>query len=395
VIAVPALLLFLAGAPAVDAHGGPLPPAPDAAAFILGWSFDATIWLPIVAAACAYLWAVRRVNAEHPANPVPADRPAFFLLGLAAIAIALQSGIERYDTTLFSVHMVQHVILIFVAAPAIVLSAPITLVLRVASPGLRRRWVLPVLNSRVVRVVGHPLVAWALFLVVMWGTHFSPLFDAALQNVWLHDLEHVLYLAASMLFWWPIVGRDPSPWRMGHPARLLFLFAQMPFNSFLGVAILFSGTILYPHYATTGRLWGPSPLEDQQAAGAIMWGLGDAGFLLALLLAAVAWMRHDEADTRRRETAEDARAADIAAEDAATGRRGSPPPAAATAPDAPAALAAPGVVTGAARAAPGASSSLGVATGAGPAILPGSDPASNAGDAASLLSGQAGIGAPR
>jgi putative copper resistance protein D len=244
---------------------------------------------------------------------VPRDRPAFFLLGLAAIAVALQSGIERYDTTLFSVHMVQHVILIFLAAPAIVLAAPITLLLRVATPEVRRRWILPVLHSRVVRFLGHPLVAWLLFTAVMWGTHFSPLFDAALVNPWLHDLEHLLYLASSMLFWWPMVGRDPSPWRMGHPARLLFMVMQMPFNSFLGVAILFSGTVLYPHYATTGRLWGPTPLEDQQAAGAIMWGLGDAGFLVAMLLAIAAWMRHDEAVTRRREALDDATAAARAA----------------------------------------------------------------------------------
>ncbi len=284
-----------------------MPSAPDAAGLVLGWSFDPTVWLPLAMAAAAYLWAVRRVNEAHPAHPVPADRPAFFLLGLAAIAIALQSGIERYDTTLFSLHMVQHVILIFLAAPAIVLSAPITLILRVAPPRVRQRWVLPILDSHAVKVIGHPLVAWVLFTAVMWGTHFSPLFDAALENVWLHDGEHVLYLVSSVLFWMPIVGRDPSPWRMGYPARLLYLFVQMPLNSFLGVAILYSGSILYPHYATTGRLWGPSPLQDQQAAGAIMWGFGDAGFLLALLLLIAAWMRFDEAATRRRESAEDAR----------------------------------------------------------------------------------------
>jgi putative copper resistance protein D len=180
-------------------------------------------------------------------------------------------------------------------------------------------------------VIGHPLVGWLVFTAVMWGTHFSPLFDAALENAPLHDLEHLLYLVSSMLFWWPMVGRDPSPFRMSHPARLLFMLIQMPFNSFLGVAILFSGTVLYPHYATTGRLWGPTPLEDQQAAGAIMWGLGDAGFLVAMLLATAAWMRHDEAVTRRREAAEDARAAaegaasaegGVAAEGAAAAGRG-------------------------------------------------------------------------
>jgi cytochrome c oxidase assembly factor CtaG len=327
------MLAALAGVPAVAAHGGVVPSAPDAAAFFLGWSFDPSIWLPLVAVAAVYLWAVRRVNGAHPSSPVPPDRPAFFLLGLAAIAIALQSGIERYDTTLFSVHMMQHVILVFLAAPAIVLAAPITLILRVATPAVRQRWVLPVLHSRVVRVIGHPLVGWLLFTAVMWGTHFSPLFDAALENTWLHDLEHVLYLGTSMLFWWPMVGRDPSPWRMAHPARLLFMLIQMPFNSFLGVAILFSGTVLYPHYATTGRLWGPTPLEDQQAAGAIMWGLGDAGFLLAMLLTTAAWMRHDEAVTRRREAAEDARSgARAAAEAADAAAAGAPTNTAAAAP---------------------------------------------------------------
>ena len=165
-----ATALTLAGAASVAAHGDDVPPAPDRAGLAFGWSFDPTIWLPLAAAATAYLWAVRRVDRLHPATPVPRDRPAAFLLGLAAIAVALQSGIERWDTTLFSVHMVQHLILIFVAAPLLVLGAPITLVLRVATPGVRRRWILPVLSSRVVRVVGHPLVAWLAFVAVMWGS---------------------------------------------------------------------------------------------------------------------------------------------------------------------------------------------------------------------------------
>ncbi len=83
----------------------------------------------------------------------------------------------------------------------------------------------------------------------------------------------------------------------------------MPLNSLLGVAILFSEQVLYPHYATTGRAWPPSPLADQQLAGAIMWGVGDACFVVAILLVLADWMRHEEADTRRREAAQDAIAA--------------------------------------------------------------------------------------
>jgi putative copper resistance protein D len=223
------------------------------------------------------------------------------------------SEIERYDTDLFAVHMVQHMLLVFGAAPAIALAAPITVLLRVATPATRNRWILPVLRSRVVKVVAHPLVAWLLFTAVMWGSHVSPLFDAALEDPLTHDVEHALYMGTALLFWWPVVGRDPSPWRLPHPARLFFLFLQMPLNSLLGVAILFSEQVLYPHYATTGRTWPPSPLEDQQLAGAIMWGVGDAGFLVAILLVIAAWMRHEEADTRRRDALEDARAAAVPA----------------------------------------------------------------------------------
>ena len=305
-------VLALLVAPRVLAHGGEVPPPPDLAAFVLGWTFYPQVALSLVGAGAAYLWAVRRVNAAHPANPVPADRPVFFFLGLACVAVALMSGIERYDTELFSVHMVQHMLLVFGAAPAIVLAAPITLVLRVSTPGVRNRWVLPVLRSRVVKVIAHPLVAWLLFTAVMWGSHLSPLFDAALEDPLIHDLEHGLYLASALLFWWPVVGRDPSPWRLPYAARVGYLFLQMPLNSLLGVAILFSDQVLYPHYLTTGRPWPPTPLEDQQLAGAIMWGMGDAGFIVAILFVIAAWMRAEEAATRRHEAIEDARAAKAA-----------------------------------------------------------------------------------
>jgi putative copper resistance protein D len=314
--------LALLAAPAALAHGGGgVPPPPEPAIFLFDWTFYPQIAVGLVVASVLYVAGVRRVNRAHPANPVPPDRPAFFLLGMACLAVALMSGIERYDTELFAVHMVQHMLLVFGAAPAIVLSAPITLILRASTPGVRTRWVLPILRSRPVRLIAHPVVAWVLFTVVMWGSHVSPLFDAALENPLVHDLEHALYLGSALLFWWPVVGRDPSPYRLPYPARVFYLFLQMPLNSLLGVAILFSEQVIYPHYATTGRPWPPAPLEDQQLAGAIMWGVGDAGFLVAILLVLAGWMRHDEAATRRREAAEDA----IAARRAAAAGGSAPP----------------------------------------------------------------------
>jgi len=303
---VVAPLAALGLAPVALAHGGPTPPEPTIAGLLTAWSLDPLLQVTVIVSTVFFLLAVRRVDRAHPAKPVPRARTVAFLAGMLAIEVALQSGIERYDTTLFSVHMVQHMLLTMVAAPLIVLSAPITLILRVATPAERRRWVLPVLHSRVVRVIGHPAVAWLLFTAVMWGSHFTPLFDAALENEWLHDGEHLLYLAVGLLFWWPVVGFDPSPYRMSYPARIMYLFLQMPQNTFLALAIYSATAPLYPHYVTTGRLWGPDPLVDQQAAGAIMWVWGDLTFLLALLLIIAAWMRDEEARTRRQEARIDA-----------------------------------------------------------------------------------------
>src|SRR5258705_8414739 len=115
--------------------------------------------------------AVRRTNAPTPANPVPRRRSVFFLGGLLTIAIALQSGIERYDTTLFSIHMVQHILLTLVAAPLIALGARVTLLLRVAPPAVRRRWILPVLHSRVLRIISFPVVALVALAAVLLGNH--------------------------------------------------------------------------------------------------------------------------------------------------------------------------------------------------------------------------------
>src|SRR5438874_12596444 len=198
-VAVPAL---------VSAHGvAPIPPS-DVFGLLVQWSFDPLIQVPLIATALAFISAVRRVNAAHPANPVPGRRVAAFLLGLAAIEVSLQSPIEHYDTTLFSVHMVQHILLTLVAPPLIAAAAPVTLLLRFAKPDARRRWIVPILHSRPLKVVTFPVVTWLFFAGVMWGTHFSPVFNESLENPFVHDLEHVAYLWAGLLFWWPVIAVD-------------------------------------------------------------------------------------------------------------------------------------------------------------------------------------------
>jgi putative membrane protein len=310
-----ALLAGLAVAPAVLAHGGVVPAEPpDARLLLLGWSGDPLAWLPAIAALVLWWLGVRRVNREHPANPVPRARTWSWAIGVLVVLFALDSGIGRYDTTLFWVHMVQHMLLTLVAPLFLVAAGPITLLLRASSAETRRRWIFPVLHSRVVRFLSFPVVSWLLFAAVMWASHFSPLFDAALEDEWTHRFEHALFLAAALLFWWPVVGPDPSPWRMRPAVKVLYVGMQMPQNTFLALAIYASGVPLYRHYVTAVRAWGPTPLEDQQVAGGLMWIGGDLVFLTMVILLVLAWMRDEE----RRTVGEDRR---LGAEEAAIRER--------------------------------------------------------------------------
>jgi putative copper resistance protein D len=286
----------------VPAHG-PLPPelSPES---LLYWAWPPVVTVAVVLVGLLWARAIRQVAREHPGNPYPRRRTISFAAALALLLLALQSGIERYDTTLFSMHMVQHLILLFPVPILLLQAGPMTLLLRVASPRWRAR-ILAVLQSRVVGVISHPLVGWTLLIAVMWGTHLSVMFETALEDAFIHNLEHALYLSTALLFWAPIFSVDPIRHRLRGGSALAYLITQMPQNSFLGVAIMFSSTPLYPHYVTLQRAWGPTPLEDQQLAGAIMWLVGDALFLAAIfvVLAALAksedrpQSRYDEAQT--------------------------------------------------------------------------------------------------
>ncbi len=311
VLAAAAGLVALPGE--AQAHGEAGVGPPDLAGLVLGWSFEPLVAVPLLVVSLLWVAAVRRVNAAHPATTVPVGRSVAFFGGLAAIAVALLSGIERYDTILFSVHMVQHLLLTLVAPPLLALAAPITLLLRVSSAETRRRWILPVLHSRLVRILSFPVVAGVVFAAVMWATHFSPLFDLALEDPLVHDLEHALYLTAGLLFWWPAIAADPVPWRMNHPVRALYVFLQMPQNTFLAVALLGAGAPLYAHYATVARSWGPTPLADQQMAAGIMWLAGDLLFLAAVMALVAAWFRHEERQTARADRQADAQRAALRA----------------------------------------------------------------------------------
>jgi cytochrome c oxidase assembly factor CtaG len=290
------LLAFTASR--VLAHGG-IAPEPTVLGALTSWVPDPLPWLMAVVSAAWYLLAVRRVNGANPRVRIPRWRVAAWLAGVAAILIALGSAIDLYAASFLSVHMVQHLVLTMVAPPLLALGAPVTLLLREVSPETRHRVILPLLHSRLVRLVASPLVAWPLFAIVMWLTHFSPLYNAALEDPSLHVAEHMVYLASGLLFWWPLVAADPIPRRMGYGTRLAYLGLQMPISAAVGLAIYFSPSVLYPHYATLARTWGPSALVDQQIGGVIMWGVGDLLMLSMLPLIVAAWMRADARRTSR------------------------------------------------------------------------------------------------
>lgn len=267
-------------------------------AVLTSWSLEPIPTVGVVVAAILYgegLGAVRRR-----AGPAfPTWRVGCFLAGLLVLFLALASPIDAYAPVLLSDHMVQHVLIMMVAAPLLVLGTPILLALRAAGPVARRRFILPVLHAAPVRALASPLVGWAAFAVVMWGTHVSAVYEAAVRSTGLHALEHVAYLGAALLFWRPVVGLEPGPGRLSHPARILFLFLAMPVTSLLGLAISASNHVLYPSYVAGAHLLGVSALSDQKLAGTMMWTAGMFLMAPALGLVLMDWMRHDEQQARR------------------------------------------------------------------------------------------------
>ena len=291
--------LLVALAPGVAlAHGGGQP-KPTVASLVNAWDFDPLFIAPALIASWLYIAGSRRVNRLHPNSKWATKRTVYFFSGMGVLVLAVMSPLATYDTTLFSVHMWQHMLITMIAAPLLLLGTPITLGLRAASPALRRDLLLPVLHSRVVRVLTFPAIAWLAFTATMWASHFSPLYNESLENAWAHRLEHFWYIGAALLFWWQVIALDPTPWRMGHPVRLLYLLLQMPQNTFLAVAIYDAQDVLYKHYETVARDWGPSPLSDQQLAGITMWVVGDLLFLAAAAIVAYGWVKHEDREAKR------------------------------------------------------------------------------------------------
>jgi len=251
----------------------------------------------VVAAVTALVYATadQRVRRAR-GRPAPRARRTVFFAGLAVVLLALTGPIDAAVETSFSMHMVQHLLLTMVAAPLLLLGAPLTLALAAWPRGSRRSFV-AVLHSGPARLVANPLVAWASFFAVLWMAHLTGLYEAALRSDGVHAAEHVVFLATALIFWAPIVRADPSPSVLSYPAKILYLFVAMPAMALLGLTIVSTRNVLYPSYALAEG--AARALADQRAAGAIMWAGTMVLIVPALGVVLWEWMAADEREGRR------------------------------------------------------------------------------------------------
>jgi len=267
------------------------PPAPSWSSLVTDWSLDVSFPV-VIAAAALYVVGERRLHARG--RTWPGGRTAAFLSGLAVILVATESEVAAYDRVLFSLHIVQHILLGMVAPLLLVLGAPVTLALQ-ASPRTQQRRILRVLRSAPVRALTHPLTAWLLFGTSIVTLYFTSLYELSLRNGWFHVATHAYFVLAGCLFLAHVVGLDPIPHAMGYGARLLYVVVLLPFHTFVGVALLTMNTVIASGwYSRVERRWGASPLADQRTGAGLLWISGELFGLLCIGIVVYQWMSAEE-----------------------------------------------------------------------------------------------------
>ena len=266
------------------------------------WGIDPVPFVLAVWVAGVYLVgvAVLRRRGDH----WPIGRTvSFVVLGMGSFLFATASGLARYDTTLLSVHMVQHMVLSMVVPLSLALGAPITLALRTV-PGGPRRWLLAVLHSRVAKVLSFAPLAFLLYITSPWALYYTSWYDASLSSAYVHEMMHIHLVAVGALFFWPLMGIDPLPGRVGYPFRMLLVVMTLPFHAFLGVTIMGQTRLIgEEHYLALREgpmgAWLPPALEDQHVAGGILWASGDLIGLVFFAVLFVQWVRSSQKEAAR------------------------------------------------------------------------------------------------
>ncbi|MBP2401591.1 cytochrome c oxidase assembly protein [Streptomyces syringium] len=249
-----------------------------------------------------YGWAVVRLRRRGDAWPV--GRTVAFVLGVLTVALVMCTKLNEYGMVMFSVHMVQHMVISMLSPILILLGAPVTLALRALPAAGRgrkgpREWLVALLHSRYMRIITHPAFTIPLFIASLYALYFTPLFDFLMGSKTGHIAMMVHFLAVGLVFFWPIMGVDPGPHRPGYVMRMLELFAGMPFHAFFGIALMMASEPMIGTYTNPPASLGIDPLSDQQAGGGIAWAFSEIPSVVVLIALVYQWYRSDQRQARR------------------------------------------------------------------------------------------------
>jgi putative membrane protein len=280
--------LSLAATRPAAAHGRLVAPGDAWAA----WSFDAYVVLPMIMALLLYARGITVVwDRAGVGHGVREWRAWCFAGGMAALAIALVSPLDALGGTLFTAHMTQHVLLMGVAAPLLVLGTPLVAFMW-ALPQPLREAVGRVMARRGVRagwrVITAPAIAWLLHAAAIWIWHAPQLYAAAVSSAVVHAAQHASFMGTAVLFWW--VLRD----RAAHGLAVLYLFTTAVHSSILGALLAFAPSAWYAPYEATAPVWGLTALEDQQIGGFIMWVPAGLVYFGAALVVLGMWLQRSD-----------------------------------------------------------------------------------------------------
>jgi cytochrome c oxidase assembly factor CtaG/putative copper export protein len=292
---------------------------PTLGRILFDWRLDLVYGTASIALALLYVAGVRRLRKRGDAWPI--GRTIAWVAGCLSILLATSSGMGRYSPAMFSVHMEAHMLLSMLAPILLVLGGPVTLALRAlpvsgknAPPG-PREWLLAFVHSPLAKVLTNPFVALALFVGSFYGLYFSGLFDSALNYHWAHLAMNAHFIMVGYVFYWPVIGIDPSPNRLPPLGRLGLLFASIPFHAFFGVILMSSQTVIGDNfYRSLALPWVTDQLSDQRLGGGIAWAAGEIPLLVVMIALLAQWARSDNRDARRSDRRADADGdADLAA----------------------------------------------------------------------------------
>ncbi|MEU4132755.1 cytochrome c oxidase assembly protein [Streptomyces wuyuanensis] len=289
-------------------HGMPM----DLPPFTLGRGLELSAD-PFFLAGCLvglalYGWGMARLRRRGDAWPV--GRTVFFTAGVLSIALVMCTKLNDYGMVMFSVHMVQHMVISMLSPILLLLGAPVTLALRALPPAGRgrkgpRELLLAVLHSRYMKIITHPAFTIPMFIASLYGLYFTPLFDFLMGSRPGHIGMMVHFLAVGLIFFWPIMGVDPGPHRPGYVMRMLELFAGMPFHAFFGIALMMASEPMVRAYADPPASLGITALSDQNAAGGIAWAFSEIPSVLVLIALVFQWYRSEQRQAVRKDRAAD------------------------------------------------------------------------------------------